>query len=417
MTRGEALSDYLYPRRIDYSWFSHPPVNLHGASYIAQVTVGKETVPMLIDTGSSDTWVVPSSFNCLDSEGMPTDQSRCGFPIFVEESFSGGAVQNEYLSIFYANKQYAYGQYGLESVSLGGVTIPNQQIALLSEGYIEVSSGDFAGILGLGYPAMVAGRKGDKPKQYVNNTDPMITYDTWFINAVKQNLMAPLFSMALDMDGGGLLAIGGIVDVPIYGEFAATPIRTVNLHNDSRAEKDFTYYNIIAQDYLINGVRWSELSAPSEKQSGRVFPVIIDSGFTTSPLPPSLVEHLYGAFDDAPQLLEIESQPMYALPCDTKAVPIFGVEIDNQRFEMYRETTLVARLNTTTANGTAFCALGVQPGIEEAGALGDTFLSDVVAVFDVGASEMRFAQRKFEWDADGRRVNARPEVKRERDEL
>lgn len=203
-------------------------VDIIGASYIAHVTVGTKTVPLLIDTGSSDLWVAPNNFICLDADSHTIEQSACGFHSFVEDTFSGGVVPDEYISIFYGNGQFTHGPYGLESISLGGITVPSQQIALPSEGYIKVASGDFAGILGLGYPGMVAARKGKKPKPYVNNTDPLTTYDTWFGNAVKQNLTEPLFSIALNMNGGGLLAIGGVVDVPIQGGFAATPILMVS---------------------------------------------------------------------------------------------------------------------------------------------------------------------------------------------
>lgn len=164
--------------------------------------------------------------------------------------------------------------------------------------------------------------------------------------------------------------------------------------NDSRADKELTYYTIVAEDYLINGERFFNHSTDSDTPD-KIFPVIVDSGFTTSPLPPSLVTLYYDSFVQAPQIAEIEGQPMFAAPCDTSMVPSFGVEIGGQIFEMRKETLLVSRMNTTE-NGVTMCALGLQPGIEEAGLLGDTFLSNVVAVFDVGESEMRFAQRKFQ---------------------
>lgn len=86
---------------------------------------------------------------------------------------------------------------------------------------------------------------------------------------------------------------------------------------------------------------------------------------------------------------------MFAAPCNTSIVPTFGVQIGGQIFEMGKETLLVSTMNMTE-NGMSMCALGLQPGIEAAGLLGDTFLSNVVAVFDVGESEMRFAQRSFQ---------------------
>lgn len=203
-------------------------VNLIGTSYIAHVTVGTQAVPLLVDTGSSDLWVAPSSFLCLDETGAEVDQSTCGFPVLYEGTFSGGTVPDEYFSIVYGNGQFVYGPYGFESVSLGGITVPDQQIALPSEGYIQVSSGDYAGLLGLAYPAMVPARRGEKPRPAVGNTDPFAEHDTWLFSAIKRNLTEPLFSMALDICGGGLLSVGSIVDVPVQQDFASTPILIVS---------------------------------------------------------------------------------------------------------------------------------------------------------------------------------------------
>lgn len=382
-------------------------VNLIGTSYIAHVTVGSQTIPLLVDTGSSDLWVVPSNFNCLDRDGLDIEQASCGFPTFYDGHLSGGVVTDEYFSIVYGNGQFIYGPYGQETVSLGGITVPHQQIAMPSGGYFQVSTGDFAGLLGLAYPAMVPARKGLVPKPAMNNTDPFAEHDTWFFNAVKKNLTLPLFSMALEIDGGGLLGIGQIVDVPISGDFVSSPILMVSfltspenrkadhgqmdLVNETRARTDFTYYTIIADDYIIDGKSFSVISKNEDILASAGFPAVIDSGWSTNVLPPSLVTSFYAAFDEPPQPIEIRTGTMFASPCNA-TVPTFGVKISTRTLEMTPESILVARMNTTV-NGTLMCGLGIQPGVEFAGVLGDTFLSSVLAVFDVGASEMRFAQR------------------------
>jgi hypothetical protein len=123
------------------------------------------------------------------------------------------------------------------------------------------------------------------------------------------------------------------------------------------------------------------------------YPVIVDSGYSTNILPPSLIKVLYGAFAAPPQLVEIQGAALYAAPCDAKEVPSFGVQVGGHVFEQ-QVVLLAAGANATTViNGTSYCALGAQPGIEKAGAMGVPFLSGVVAVFDIGASEMRFAER------------------------
>lgn len=169
----------------------------------------------------------------------------------------------------------------------------------------------------------------------------------------------------------------------------------MNLVNETRAETSFTFYTIIADDYVISGQSSSKLSSPVDATVASGFPVIVDSGYSTNVLPPSLVTLFYDTFDEPPQPVGFHDHgSMFAAPCDAD-VPSFGVQIGGRVLEMAREATLVSRINTTV-DGVAMCGLGIQPGIERAGALGDTFLSGVVAVFDVGASEMRFAQRDLE---------------------
>lgn len=46
--------------------------NPHQANYVAQVGWGNETYSMILDTGSSDTWLLKKGFQCLDSTGAPT---------------------------------------------------------------------------------------------------------------------------------------------------------------------------------------------------------------------------------------------------------------------------------------------------------------------------------------------------------
>lgn len=143
-----------------------------------------------------------------------------------------------------ANGQYLYGDFGHESVRFGGITVPSQQIALPSTGYFQAVSGDFSGIFGLGFPAITAARTGTRPHQAAGNDDAIASYDPWFTSAVKQNLTQPVFSLALDIHGGGLLALGGAADVSIKGEYASTPILMVSPSVDAPSVQ--THY---ARDY------------------------------------------------------------------------------------------------------------------------------------------------------------------------
>jgi len=80
---------------------------------------------------------------------------------------------------------------------------------------------------------------------------------------------------------------------------------------------------------------------------------------------------------------------MYAVPCNA-TVPLFSVQLGGKQL-WFDPKDLVDPMYGTDGR---LCAMGVQNG-DSLGEyiLGMTFLSNVLAVFDVGAGEMRFAQR------------------------
>lgn len=229
--RHDALRSFLgqdgKDSRDHHSRETFTSVNLRGTSYITDVTIGTQSIPLLIDTGSADIWVAPSDFVCLDADGSEVPQPECGFPVLFQGNLSGGLVPGQYFSVYYGGGQSAYGPYGLETVSLGGITVPGQQVAVPSTGYIQSSTGDYSGILGLGYPGMVAARRGTVPQLALDATDAFVSYDPWLFSAIRKNLTRPVFSLALDIAGGGVLGIGGVLDVPIAGGYSSTPILMV----------------------------------------------------------------------------------------------------------------------------------------------------------------------------------------------
>lgn len=74
-------------------------IQLTGQSYIADVTIGEQEIPVLIDTGSADLWVAPESFACLDENHNETSKETCNIPVYFEGTFSGGMVEDEYFSV------------------------------------------------------------------------------------------------------------------------------------------------------------------------------------------------------------------------------------------------------------------------------------------------------------------------------
>ncbi len=93
-------------------------------------------------------------------------------------------------------------------------------------------------------------------------------------------------------------------------------------------------------------------------------------------------------FDPPAQWLS--SGGAYYAPCNA-TVPAFGVKIGNQTFFVSQDDML--RQNTRDRETNSLCRVGIIDNEVGPYTLGITFLTNVVAVFDVGNSEMRFAAR------------------------
>lgn len=73
-----------------------------GVAYITDVEVGGDTYSLIVDTGSSDTWLAKHDFVCLDiltRAEVPIEQCRLG-PLFQGE-FPGGPVDDLVFNITY----------------------------------------------------------------------------------------------------------------------------------------------------------------------------------------------------------------------------------------------------------------------------------------------------------------------------
>lgn len=123
-----------------------------GFGYAAEVTIGGETFELFVDTGSADTWVIESGYQCLDVDGNVVDNEVCDFgPTYnVTNSF----VENEelFFSTSYGSGEYVMGTLGKEIIEIAGVEV-NATFAAVFRAYY-LGDGITSGILGLAYPTM-----------------------------------------------------------------------------------------------------------------------------------------------------------------------------------------------------------------------------------------------------------------------
>lgn len=353
---------------------------LQNTELVGDVTVGNQTFKLIFDTGSSDLWVPGEDFRCVTSNFTLQSNSICNFTNTFKGTYSGGQIPNEHLNINYAGGQFVAGTLGYESVSVAGITIPDQEISIANLVNFQ-AQGEVSGIIGLAYPQDTNAFPGNETSIPQDRQNATIPYNNLFTNIFQKNRTAPLFSIAMERGSGGVFAIGGLPSVPITPSFASTPILIADIANSGipGTRTNFTFYTIVAENYVVG-------DAATVIPGAGLFS-IVDSGTFLTRLPLSVTNALYEGFSEKP-VAPPANQGSFFVSCNATA-PAFGIEISDKTFTMSP-----ADLILQDSRVGDLCLLGVQPSPDNMPSiLGATWLNNVLAVFDVGASQMRFAPR------------------------
>lgn len=114
------------------------------------------------------------------------------------------------------------------------------------------------------------------------------------------------------------------------------------------------------------------------------YQVILDSGTTLAYLPPPIADAVAALY--VPPGVWNRTSGVYNIPCNAQ-IPNFAVRIGGVDFPVDKKDMIMP-----TADG------GCQSGISNGGiyapyVLGDTFMKNVVVVFDVGSAKLAFRKR------------------------
>lgn len=409
-----------------------------GASFLAPITFGNPPQSFLsvLDTGSSDTWVVDNRFTCLDVvTRKPIPQSRCYFgPSFRSANSGYKQIPNENFNITYGDGEFLTGTVGTVDVTLAGVTVKSQQISLANQAAWQ-GDGQSSGIIGLAYPALTAAYPGtdshqdrycapglDESKGQCNQVVYPSLVDSMFN---VQKVAQPVFALALSRDEsksgrGGYLTIGGIpaltqVGVKSDAKFAETPVRM--LPGDDK----YRYYVVgvqglkmlpvgtavptarydgadVSNDTIANSTSDDGMFANSTSRAPPVMPTgsgqdttdyILDSGTTLSFIPHTFATNFANMFNPPARI--DQSTGFFVTACGSATPPI-GVTINGTTF-WHNPKDILKPFDVT---GRA-CVLGIQSSRALGGninILGDVFLDNVLAVFDLGKQKVRLAARR-----------------------
>ncbi|OAP59491.1 hypothetical protein AYL99_06789 [Fonsecaea erecta] len=336
--------------------------------FLIEVSLGSQSVGLLVDTGSSDTWAVKAGFDC--DPGF-----RCDFgdAITVDKAFE--LLPDAEFVINYLDTSYASGPLANTSVEIAGLTVPEQTIGLADElGF--VGDGVMTGLIGLAYPCLTSALKSGQRAIYSS-----------IINTIfYEGLTEPLFSMAISRDAsetgfGGYLTIGGVPvrsdpRINALGEYGSAPLK---LNPEVLGCGNYlTHYTIIP-----DGFAWSDTSGDSGGRNVTPALYIVDSGSTLSRFPPAIAKAVNALFDPPAQL---NAQGLYVVPCDA-TLPRLSLFVDGVELP-------INPIDLIWFSGSK-CLSGVQSiqGTSRVGIIGDSLMRSLLVVFDWGEKMVHFASR------------------------
>lgn len=81
----------------------------HQAEYVMDVGFDGKNFSMIVDTGSSDTWIVSSSFQCYSRLRRVVPLANCQLGPAFNGKPSGGMIENQHMNITYGSGHYLNG--------------------------------------------------------------------------------------------------------------------------------------------------------------------------------------------------------------------------------------------------------------------------------------------------------------------
>ncbi|KAF2864306.1 aspartyl protease [Piedraia hortae CBS 480.64] len=305
-------------------------------SYTCTITIGQDSFDMNIDTGSADLWVF--------SAQLPGN--LIGNHTAYNPSKSGQPLQNHSWGISYADGSGAAGIVYSDKVVVGGATVTNQAVqAATSISQSFVVHEKYDGIVGLGFNNMNT----VKPQQQ----------KTFFDN-VKDSIPQRLFTATLKHNSPGSYDFGFLNRSKFRGEIVYVPV------DASRGLWTFDA---------------GSFSVGNGRLQGRIGKAVADTGTTLLFVPQGIANAYY---NQAPGARYDRSQGGYIVPCDSRQLPAFNIQIGSQTI------SVPGYLLTYSPVGQGMCFGGIQPSQQrDFNIFGDIFLKAVYAVFDMTQDQPR----------------------------
>ena len=382
-------------RDLQYSISNHtipllPPwkeYELYGL-YTAEVSVGSQLFHATLDTGSSDTWLIATDANCTDVATLrPVVPAKCGYTgSRYDPNASFEAIPNMHLNGSYGNGMVLNGPMGHTDLIFGGLTIPKQAISAIS--YISAAGlpeGSVSGLIGLAYQSLTSAFTGTDPSKDIrckgNSSCGPVTYSPFINTLFQYGPTEPVFSFALSRSKifGGLMTIGGI---PSLDDISVNATGNVIASSPIKPLGNATALSFYTTD--VDGFVYSNVT-PNAGQGQYV----VDTGTIPNLFHKEEAQAINALFD--PPATFNETIGLFVVHCNAH-VPQLGVSIGGQIF-YHNPKDMIFRqgdqcLSAVQTSGGALLPI-----------LGASWLKSVLAIFDVGATEMTFVSRVYYEDS------------------
>lgn len=354
--------------------------------YAININIGTPPQPieLLIDTGSSDLWVMGENNPYCTSSGInnskynATNEFDCvQFGIFNPNTSSTFDYINDDFYIQYGDSTFASGIFGNDTVTLSnGISISDvgMSVAFLSNS---------SNVLGIGYTGLeFSCSKYSSGNEYPNF--PVRLYESGYTNTIAYSLYLDGFSSP-----EGTILFGGVDHAKYVGGLWTIPLVNTNTNHSIRP-----YQFIVGCDSVTLESGACSESLSSEILSETPFYGLLDSGTTVTLLPDSMIQKLNSRLE----LVYDSVLQMYLFPCSE-----IGKFKDD--YLLYNFSTVPIRVNIAevflpivnnginyTVEGVMMCQLGVQGAGDQLAVLGDTFLRSAYVVYDLENYEVSLGQ-------------------------
>ncbi|KPM43147.1 hypothetical protein AK830_g3378 [Neonectria ditissima] len=390
-TAVPAVASSIAPLRRRTVQSNPAPMTATGYAIVFDVEVqfGDQSFLLLVDTGSSDTWVVTKDFQCVNAtDNSDIPQEECLFGPTYDVPASMEYVSNRTFGVQYGTG-IALGKVGYENVTLGGITVPKQKVGVVDRS-TDKGDGLNSGILGLGYPPLTSAHHGTKLANDSLLLDRAV-YDPLFVNMYKKGLVEPWYSIAIERlprntstGPGGWLGLGELPPVAHTNDWAVAPIEVTRNIPDLYTGG---VNQITLMTLTVDGVTSGSPANASRTTNSTKFQAVVDSGNQMNMLPQKLADEINAEF--IPPAIYNEEFGIYIVDCDAET-PALGIEIGGHTF-YHKPADMIIQ------DASGFCYSSVNGPATGLGVtlhfLGDAFLKNVVSVYDFGKDEMRFAAR------------------------